>query len=112
MWYVEFESLKAQQEAEQLIKTRKLNSEDQAIIHSWIQQVSHHGPESIQGDFKWADHALGGEWAGYRSSAYSNKGRIIYRLVAKKILIQITRITHDHNYKKEQKNEKSRKKTD
>lgn len=112
MWGVEFESPKVQQEIEGLIKARKLSADDQAIIHAWIQQVSHHGPESIQGDFKWADHALSGEWQGYRSSAYSNRGRIIYRVIEKKILIQIARITHDHEYRKEKKNEKGRKKTD
>lgn len=103
MWSIEFESLKAQQEVERLIKAKKLSAEDQALIHAWIQQVSHHGPESIRGDFKWADHALSGEWAGYRSSVYSNRGRIVYRIVENKILILIARITPEHNYRKEKK---------
>ncbi|MFZ4404107.1 MAG: hypothetical protein ACOYOK_08410 [Pseudobdellovibrionaceae bacterium] len=48
-----------------LIKSNKLTAEDQAIIHAWIQQITAHGPESIRGAFKWADHALHGEWAPY-----------------------------------------------
>lgn len=112
MWSVEFESLVVQKEVEDLIKSKKLTTEDQAIIHAWIQQISHHGPESIQGDFKWADHPLEGEWEGYRSSSFSNRGRIIYRIIEKKIIIKIARITDEHNYRKGRKNEKSHKEAD
>jgi mRNA-degrading endonuclease YafQ of YafQ-DinJ toxin-antitoxin module len=62
-----------------------------------------HGPESIHGDFKWADHPLYGEWAGYRASAFSNRDRIIYRIVEKKILIKIAPITNVHDHKKKDK---------
>jgi mRNA-degrading endonuclease YafQ of YafQ-DinJ toxin-antitoxin module len=103
MWLVEFESSAVQKEVTALIKFKKLTAEDQAIIHAWIQQISAHGPESIRGDFKWADHALHGEWSGYRSSAFSNRGRIIYRIVDKKIVIKIARITDEHDYKKGRK---------
>ena len=100
MWSVEFESPAVEKEITALIKTKKLTIEDQAIIHAWIRQISVHGPESIRGDFKWADHALQGDWVGYRSSAFSNRGRIIYRIVDKKVVIKIARITDEHNYKK------------
>ena len=100
MWSVEFENSQVEKEVSLLIKSKKLTADDQAIIHAWIQQMSLHGPESIRGDFKWADHPLHGEWEGYRSSAFSNKGRIIYRIIEKKIVIKIARITDDHNYKK------------
>lgn len=103
MWAVEFESGKIEKEVEALIRSRKLTTEDQAVIHAWIRQVSYHGPESVRGDFKWADHALRGEWEGYRSSSFSNSGRIIYRVVEKKIVILISRITHDHDYRKGKK---------
>lgn len=100
MWTVEFENLIVQKEIEALIKTKKLSLEDQALIRAWIQQISHYGPESIKGDFKWADHALKNEWTGYRSSSFSNRGRIIYKVIEKRILIQIARITDAHNYQK------------
>jgi mRNA-degrading endonuclease YafQ of YafQ-DinJ toxin-antitoxin module len=100
MWSVEFENSTVQKEVEILIKSKKLTAEDQVIIHAWIQQISHYGPESIQGDFKWADHALENEWKGYRSSSFSNRGRIIYRVIDKKILIKIARITVEHDYRK------------
>lgn len=107
MWSVEFESSDVEKEIATLIKLKKLTDEDQAIIHAWIQQMSFHGPESIRGDFKWADHELSGEWKGYRSSAFSNKGRIIYRILEKKIVIKIARITDEHNYKRG-RNEKNK----
>lgn len=100
MWLVEFESSAVEKEVRALIKAKRLTLEDQAIIHAWIQQVSAHGPESIRGDFKWADHALHGEWMGYRSSAFSHRGRIIYRILDKKVVIKIARITDQHNYVK------------
>jgi mRNA-degrading endonuclease YafQ of YafQ-DinJ toxin-antitoxin module len=103
MWIVEFESVKAQHEIETLKKAGKLTLEDQAIISAWIRQISFHGPESIQGDYKWADHALENEWKGYRSSSFSNQGRIIYRIEEKKITILIARITDIHDYEKEGK---------
>jgi mRNA-degrading endonuclease YafQ of YafQ-DinJ toxin-antitoxin module len=103
IWIVEFESSQVEKEIADLIKSKKLTAEDRAIIHAWIQQISLHGPESIRGDFKWADHPLIGEWEGYRSSAFSNRGRIIYRIVEKKIMIKIARITDSHDYKKGKK---------
>lgn len=103
MWSVEFESEKVQEEVEALIRDRKLTRADQMIIHAWIRQVAYHGPESVRGDKKWADHELEAEWEGYRSSAFSNRGRIIYRIVEKKVLIQIARITTEHDYRKKNK---------
>ena len=103
MWAIEFESGKVQEEVESLIRSRKLSRADQAVIHAWIRQVTYHGPESIRANTKWADHELDGEWKGYRSSAFSNRGRIIYRILEKKILIQIARITNEHDYRKKTK---------
>jgi len=103
MWSVEYESSAVEKAVTALIKSKKLTTADQAIIHAWIQQISAHGPESIRGNFKWADHSLQGEWAGYRSSAFSNRGRIIYRIVDKKVVIKIARITDKHDYKKGRK---------
>lgn len=78
MWKVEFESLKAEDNLRSLIENGALTKEDREIISLWIRQVELHGPESIQGKGMWNDHALNREWRGYRSSSFSNKGRIIY----------------------------------
>ncbi len=97
MWDVDFESASVQREVEKLIKAKKLTEEDHAIIHAWIRQVTYHGPDSIQKDSKWADHELHDDWEGYRSSSFSNSGRIIYRVIEKKIAIRIAPITENHD---------------
>ncbi len=102
MWGVEFESRRVQIEIEGLIRNGKLSKDDQAIINSWIRQVMFHGPESIRGDYKWADHALREEWKGYRASAFSGLGRIIYRIENKLVKILIARITDVHDYDKKE----------
>ena len=102
MWKVEFETIEAQDEVEKLKQDRKLTKADQAIIAAWIRQVAFHGPESIQGNYKWADHELENDWEGYRSSSFSKQGRIIYRIEEKLIRVQIARITNEHNYKKKE----------
>ncbi|MEO5968381.1 MAG: hypothetical protein ABIQ95_00515 [Bdellovibrionia bacterium] len=98
MWKVEFESTSAQAESESLLSGSKLSDDDRRVITTWIRQVTFHGPESIQGDGKWADHALEDDWVGYRSSAFSNSGRIIYRIEKDIVKVQIARITTNHNY--------------
>ena len=72
------------------------------VINSWIRQVTFHGPESIRGDYKWADHALSDEWNGCRSSAFSNRGRILYRIEEQIIKVLIARITDVHDYEKKE----------
>jgi len=100
MWKVEFERPEAEAEAEKMIRDGTLTTEDRRIITAWIRQVSLQGPESIQKDKRWADHDLEREWKGYRSSAFSNRGRIIYRIEEKVIKVLIERITVEHDYRR------------
>lgn len=100
MWKVEFESLAVRAEIEKMIESGLISKSDEQIIEAWARQIAAHGPESVQGNRKWNDHALTGEWNGYRSSSFSNRGRIIYRIVNKKILIKVARVTPDHDYRK------------
>lgn len=102
MWKVEFENIQAQTEVEKLKRSGKLTKDDEAIINAWIRQIAFHGPESIQGDYKWADHPLENEWEGYRSSSFSNRGRIIYRIEGEYVRIAIARITNVHDYEKKE----------
>jgi mRNA-degrading endonuclease YafQ of YafQ-DinJ toxin-antitoxin module len=100
MWKVEFESHQAETEAERLINDGSLSLEDRRVITAWIRQVSLQGPDSIRRDKRWADHPLEREWKGYRSSAFSNKGRIIYRIEEKVVKVLIERITVEHDYRR------------
>ena len=83
-----------------MLSSGELTEDDSTIIAAWIRQVTYYGPESIQGDNKWSDHELEDEWVGYRSSAFSNRGRIIYRVSEQEIKILISRITATHDYRK------------
>jgi mRNA-degrading endonuclease YafQ of YafQ-DinJ toxin-antitoxin module len=90
---------KAEEELKNNIRSRKINREDLAIIKIWIKQIQAYGPKYIQDEGKWDDHALYGIWEGFRSSCFSRPGRIIYRIIEKKIIVEVVRITPDHNYR-------------
>lgn len=102
MWSVEFESVEVECEVKEMITSGELSESDSVIIATWIRQVTFYGPDSIRGDNKWADHELSEGWEGYRSSAFSNKGRIIYKIEDKIVKIFIARITVSHNYRKKE----------
>ena len=98
MWSVEFESNSVERETQEMRDRGELTKSDQDIIAVWIRQITFYGPESIRGDTKWADHELFEYWKGYRSSSFSNQGRIIYKINGNKVKILIARITTNHNY--------------
>lgn len=100
MWTVQFENMKIQAEVEKLIKSGRISKADEEVLAAWVRQVSLHGPESVGVDKKWADHDLEGDWLGYRSSSFSVRGRIIYRIEEKVVKIKIARITDVHDYRK------------
>ena len=101
MWQVEFESSKIEAETKKLLRSKKITDEDRLVISTWIRQISEEGPESIQTENRWDDHALTDKWKGYRSSCFSYSGRIIYKIEDKIIKILIARVTPDHDYKKD-----------
>jgi addiction module RelE/StbE family toxin len=45
------------------------------------------------------DEALAGEWKGYRSSGLGLQWRVIYRVVADALLVQIIQVT-PHDYRR------------
>lgn len=55
------------------------------------------GPPGLRLIKGFHDEALSGEWRGYRSSRLGLQWRVIYRVVATKLLFQIASITaHDY----------------
>jgi len=100
MWSVEFESSKVEIEVTKLIRTGKITSEDRLVITTWIRLITEEGPARIQKEKRWDDHPLTADWKGYRSSSFSNSGRIIYKIENQVIKILIARITPDHDYKR------------
>ena len=99
------ETKEAERELEALVKSKTLSVSDQFVIASWTRQVMFHGPESLQIDPKWADHELYEDWRGYRSSAFSTAGRIIYRVEDGVVKVKVARITNDHDYRGNKINE-------
>ncbi len=98
MWKVNLTE-KAKEEFRINLLAGKINWEDLEIIKIWISQIETYGPKYVQNEGKWDDHALYGIWESFRSSCFSRSGRIIYRIIEKKIIVEVVRITPDHNYR-------------
>lgn len=99
MWEVKLTS-EAETKLKKNFKSGLITPEDIKIIRLWVNQVETHGPKYIRSERKWDDHALHGNWQGYRSSCYSGAGRIIYKIMEKKIFVEVVRVTPDHDYKR------------
>lgn len=98
MWKVLF-SANAEKDIKDLLKGQKLSEDDREVIATWIKQVQEFGPESLQqGSNFWHDHELFDDWKGHRSSAFSFKGRLIYRIEKKKIVVLVVKVTATHDY--------------
>lgn len=83
-----------------LLKEKKITKDDIKVLLRWVFEMEENGPDFIKNSSEWYDHALEREWQGYRSSAFSYSGRIIYKVIENKILVKVAKVTIDHNYKK------------
>ena len=81
-------------------KSGKISIEDISVIKRWTTKVEEEGPNSLWETAYWNDHPLDGEWKGYRSSSFSTRGRIVYRVIEDRIEVRVIRLTPDHDYKK------------
>jgi addiction module RelE/StbE family toxin len=55
------------------------------------------GPPGLRAIKGFHDEALAGEWKGYRSSRLGLQWRVIYRVVADALLVQVVQVTaHDY----------------
>ena len=57
------------------------------------------GPQGLRAIKGFHDEALSGEWTGYRSSRLGLKWRVIYRVVANVLQIQVVHVT-PHDYRR------------
>ena len=63
----------------------------------WKDIASISGPPGLRLIKGFHDEALGGEWAGHRSSRLGEQWRVIYRVVAEDLVFQVASITaHDY----------------
>ena len=98
-WAVEIES-EAKKELVDLFSSGKLTQSDVEILRKWISEVEEGGIQAIEDSPYWNDHSLHSEWADHRSSSFSYRGRIIYKVMRNKILVVVVRITVDHDYRR------------
>ncbi len=83
--------------------TKQLNGLPVEILkhyEKWKDIVRISGPEGLRFIKGFHDEALRGEWKGFRSSRLGIKYRIIYKIAAKDIFVQVINITpHDYRRK-------------
>lgn len=65
----------------------------------WKDIVMFSGPPGLRLIKGFRDEALRGEWRGYRSSRLSKQYRVIYRVVAQQIRVEVIDVTA-HDYRK------------
>lgn len=90
------------EDLESEIKAIAFSNDEMMIISSWIRFVERYGPYKLS-DFNIIDirdHPLTRQkkWIGHRSSSFSKRGRIIYKINDDKMHVIVVRISRDHNY--------------
>jgi mRNA-degrading endonuclease YafQ of YafQ-DinJ toxin-antitoxin module len=90
----------AEAELKKLLSAGLVTKADVKILLLWVDEMEEFGPSYIAASKDWHDHELEKAWTGYRSSAFSKAGRVIYKVRDRKITVEVHRVTADHNYKK------------
>lgn len=65
----------------------------------WKDIAALSGPLGLRAIKGFHDESLSGEWKGHRSSRLGSKWRVIYRVVANVLLIQVVQVT-PHDYRR------------
>lgn len=98
-WTVDM-TTQAKAELKDLLKQGIVANADVKVLLKWVDEMEEFGPSFIAQSAEWHDHALDRDWSGFRSSAFSSAGRVIYRILENKIIVEVHRVTTEHNYKK------------
>lgn len=93
-------STKAESEFKTSLRLKLITSQDLQVLKTWLFQMEEFGPQAIANSSEWHDHPLEGPWKGFRSSAFSSKGRIIYRVLDRTIVVEVHRVTPRHDYQR------------
>lgn len=99
LWKVLMED-KAEAELTKLLKDKIITKSDIKVLLRWVSEMEEFGPKYIESSSEWHDHELDRKWIGYRSSAFSSSGRVIYKIIDDQIVVHVARVTATHNYKK------------
>lgn len=98
-WKVKL-TVDAEVELKKLLLDQVITKKDISVLLRWVDEMEEFGPDHIAQSKEWHDHELSKRWVGYRSSAFSSAGRIIYRIVAHRVIVEVCRVTADHDYRK------------
>ena len=98
-WRVRF-TRNAEIELKKLLLSGSIPREDLKSINFWISEMEEQGPNYIRSSKDWNDHDLYYEWKGFRSSCFSYSGRIIYRVIDDEIIVEVYRVTLNHDYRR------------
>lgn len=98
-WVVELTS-DAEKRLRVDFKSGVISQTDLKVIKRWIADIEDMGLEFTQHKADWRDHELDGEWKGHRAISFSYSGRVIYRFEKGRVVVQVVRVTADHDYKK------------
>jgi mRNA-degrading endonuclease YafQ of YafQ-DinJ toxin-antitoxin module len=98
-WAVELTS-DAEKRLREDFKSGFITQSDIKVIKRWIADIEDMGLVFTQHKSDWRDHELDGEWQGHRAISFSYAGRVIYRVLKGRIVVQVVRVTADHDYKK------------
>ncbi|MBI4405181.1 MAG: hypothetical protein HY537_13550 [Deltaproteobacteria bacterium] len=98
-WKVQLASL-AEKDLKDRIKRGLISSDDVAVLKAWVCTIEEKGPDFVATTAAghWNDHPLFGDRTGQRSSSFSDAGRIIYKVDTSKNVIEVLRVTEEHNY--------------
>lgn len=69
-------------------------------VKIWFSDMEEFVPIYVAESSEWHDYDLDRDCIGYRSSAFSSIGRVIYKIVDAQITVLVARVTANHDYKK------------
>jgi len=94
MWRIE-----EHRQADKELSSGRVPSEILKRYEKWKDIAMLSGPQALRAIKGFRDEALSGEWKGYRSSRLNEQWRVIYRVVADALLVQVVRVT-PHDYRR------------
>ena len=80
-------------------KLRKLPKEVLQRYEKWKDIVRISGPQGLRVIRGFNDEALGGVWAGHRSSRLNIQYRVLYRIERENVLVRVVTVS-PHDYRK------------
>jgi mRNA-degrading endonuclease YafQ of YafQ-DinJ toxin-antitoxin module len=97
-WKVDYES-HIKVELKKQLANGTLTKDDLQALTKWVDEIESYGLDHVQTDY-WNDHPLEAEWTGFRSASFSLRGRVIYRVENRRLIVMVVRVTATHNYRK------------